>query len=115
MRLPRCRHPKRITYVVPKGMIRLVSVSAILCDITLDKTKIINFSLIKTSIHCANNEAQGFFIQIGTIACFMNVSISVYYLLTIKYGWKDGRLMTKRPWFFVPPIVVGLVFAFVGK
>jgi len=59
-------------------------------------------------------KAQGFFIQIGTIACFMNVSISVYYLLTIKYGWKDGRLLTKRPWFFIPPIVVGLVFAFVG-
>jgi len=58
--------------------------------------------------------AQGFFIQIGTIACFMNVSISVYYLLTIDYGWKNERLMSKRPWFVMPPIVVGLVFACVG-
>ncbi|KAL7461664.1 hypothetical protein ACHAXS_002077, partial [Conticribra weissflogii] len=59
-------------------------------------------------------KVQGFFIQIGTIACFMNVSLSIYYLLTINYGWKDGRLMTKRLWFFIPPIVIGLAFAFVG-
>mmetsp|Transcript_12998 Transcript_12998/g.25311 ORF Transcript_12998/g.25311 Transcript_12998/m.25311 type:complete len:832 (+) Transcript_12998:115-2610(+) len=58
--------------------------------------------------------AQGFFIQIGTIACFLNVSISMYYLLTIKYGWKHEKLNRKRAWFFFPPIVIGLVFAFVG-
>ena len=59
---------------------------------------------------------QGFFIQIGTIACFLNVSLAVYYLLTIKYGWNEGKLKRKRAayFLFVPPIIIGLVYAFVG-
>ncbi|KAL7478927.1 hypothetical protein ACHAW6_004684 [Cyclotella cf. meneghiniana] len=59
---------------------------------------------------------QGFFIQIGTIACFLNVSLAVYYLLTIKYGWNEGKLKRMRAayFLFVPPIVIGLVYAFVG-
>ena len=60
--------------------------------------------------------AQGFFIQIGTIACFLNVSLAAYYLLTIKYDWTEEKLKRKRVQFllFIPPIVVGLVYAFVG-
>ena len=56
--------------------------------------------------------AQGFFIQIGTIACFMNVSLAFYYLLTVKYGWNEDKLKKKRVLFFAPPILVGLAFAF---
>jgi hypothetical protein len=60
--------------------------------------------------------AQGFFIQIGTIACFLNVSLATYYLLTIKYGWTETKMKRKRAahFLFAPPIVVGLVYAFVG-
>jgi hypothetical protein len=60
--------------------------------------------------------AQAFFIQIGTNACFLNVSLAVYYLLTIKFGWTDERLKRKRVayFLFLPPIAVGLVYAFVG-
>jgi hypothetical protein len=60
--------------------------------------------------------AQGFFIQIGTIACFLNVSLALYYLLTIKYGWTEERLKRKRAGYFlfIPPIAVGLAYAFVG-
>jgi hypothetical protein len=60
--------------------------------------------------------AQGFFIQIGTIACFLNVSLALYYLLTIKYDWTKERSKRKRAacFLFIPPIVVGLVYAFVG-
>lgn len=58
--------------------------------------------------------AQGFFIQIGTIACFLNISLSVYYMLTVTYGWSEARCKQKRVFFFVPPITVGLVFAFAG-
>ncbi|KAL3781671.1 LOW QUALITY PROTEIN: hypothetical protein HJC23_007303 [Cyclotella cryptica] len=54
--------------------------------------------------------AQGFFIQIGTIACFLNTSIAVYYLMSIKHGWNDDRMKAKRLWLFVPPIIVGLVY-----
>ncbi len=41
-------------------------------------------------------KAQGFFIQIGTIAWFLNVSLALYYLLTIKYGWTKERLKRKH-------------------
>ncbi|KAL7480216.1 hypothetical protein ACHAW6_005909, partial [Cyclotella cf. meneghiniana] len=60
--------------------------------------------------------AQGFFIQIGTIACLLNVSLALYYLLTIKYGWTEERFKRKHVegFLFAPPIVIGLVFAFVG-
>ena len=58
--------------------------------------------------------AQGFFIQIGTIACFLNVSLSFYYMLTVVYGWSEDRCKANRVFFFVPPIMVGLVFAFAG-
>ncbi|KAL3776736.1 hypothetical protein HJC23_005397 [Cyclotella cryptica] len=60
--------------------------------------------------------AQGFFIQVGTIACFLNVSLALYYLLTIKYGWTEERMKKKyvAGSLFAPPIVIGLVFAFVA-
>ena len=60
--------------------------------------------------------AQGFFIQIGTIACFINVSLAAYYLLTIKYGWTEEMWKRRHATFIlvIPPIVVGLVFAFAG-
>mmetsp|Transcript_11257 Transcript_11257/g.24380 ORF Transcript_11257/g.24380 Transcript_11257/m.24380 type:complete len:290 (+) Transcript_11257:2-871(+) len=58
--------------------------------------------------------AQSFFIQIGTIACFLNVSLSIYYLLTISYNWSENALKKKRMLFLAPPILVGLSFAFAG-
>ncbi|KAL7481590.1 hypothetical protein ACHAW6_007268 [Cyclotella cf. meneghiniana] len=59
---------------------------------------------------------QGFFIQIGTTACFLNVSLAFYYLLTIKYGLTEERLKRDRAGYFlfIPPIAVGLVYAFAG-
>ena len=59
--------------------------------------------------------AQGFFIQIGAIASYMNESLAVYYLLQIKYGWNERRFTNLRAYFFVIPIVVGLIFAFAGE
>ncbi|KAL3798970.1 hypothetical protein HJC23_005109 [Cyclotella cryptica] len=58
--------------------------------------------------------AQGFFIQLGTVAGYMNVSLASYYLLRIKYGWSELKLASKRVYLFVPPILVGLSFAFAG-
>jgi len=59
--------------------------------------------------------AQGFFIQMGTISCFTNVSLSVYYLLAIKYGQRERQLKQKRPWLILCPLIVGLAFAFAGE
>ncbi|KAL3779349.1 hypothetical protein HJC23_007479 [Cyclotella cryptica] len=58
--------------------------------------------------------AQGFFIQLGTTACFINSSLSVYYYMTIIHGCSEDALKKKRFAFFVPPILVGLSFAFAG-
>jgi len=58
--------------------------------------------------------AQGFFIQIGTISCYINVSLSVYYLLVIKMGKREQQMKKYRMWLFVCPITVGLAFAFAG-
>jgi len=60
--------------------------------------------------------AQGFFIQIGTIALYANVSIAFYYLLIIQYSWREHTL--RRSWvyyaLFGVPLVVGFTFAFAG-
>ena len=60
--------------------------------------------------------AQGFFIQIGTIACFLNVSRALNYLPTIIYGWTKERLKRNHATcvLVIPPVVIGLVFAYVG-
>jgi hypothetical protein len=63
----------------------------------------------------ASCTAQGFFIQVGTVAAYTNVSLAVFYLLQIKYGWSETRLKKVRPWLFACPIVVGMAFAFAGK
>ena len=60
--------------------------------------------------------AQGFFIQVGTIACFLNVSLAVYYHLTIANNWTDAKI--RRTYLahvlFIVPIIIGLAFAFAG-
>mmetsp|Transcript_6302 Transcript_6302/g.13148 ORF Transcript_6302/g.13148 Transcript_6302/m.13148 type:complete len:1008 (+) Transcript_6302:265-3288(+) len=59
--------------------------------------------------------AQGFFISMGTIACYTNVSLAFYYLLMLKFGWSENKIQTKaRLWFVIVPIVVGFTFAFAG-
>lgn len=62
----------------------------------------------------ASCTAQGFFIQIGTISAYTNVSLSLYYLLVIKYGWSESRVKKLRVYLFFVPILVGLSFAFAG-
>ncbi len=58
--------------------------------------------------------AQGFFIQVGTVTGYMNVSLAFYYFLIIQKEISESRLTKYRPWFFVCPIVVGMTFAFAG-
>jgi len=62
----------------------------------------------------ASCTAQGFFIQVGTISSYMNVSLAVYYLLIIKYSWSEHRIKKWRVWLFSCPILVGAAFAFAG-
>jgi hypothetical protein len=62
----------------------------------------------------ATCKAQGFFVQMGTIAAFLNVSLAAYYFCVIKLGWGELKVLDYRRWFFACPIVVGLVLAIVG-
>lgn len=61
----------------------------------------------------ATCKAQGFLIQMGTIACLLGVSLALYYNLTIKQGWSESKMKRRRVVYFllIPPIVIGLLFA----
>ena len=59
--------------------------------------------------------AQGFFIQIGTVAAYTNVSLAFYYFLAIRKGLNEAQLRPYRLFFLVCPIILGLAFAFAGK
>mmetsp|Transcript_25638 Transcript_25638/g.33976 ORF Transcript_25638/g.33976 Transcript_25638/m.33976 type:complete len:828 (+) Transcript_25638:53-2536(+) len=62
----------------------------------------------------ASCTSQGFFIQVGTVACFTNVSLAVYYFLMIKKGWSQTRLKKVILWLLICPVIVGMTFAFAG-
>ena len=58
---------------------------------------------------------QGFFIQVGTISCYTNVSLAVYYYLVIQLGFSETAVKKVRIWLLILPIVVGMIFALAGK
>lgn len=62
-----------------------------------------------------NTAAQGFFIQLGTVSCFTNVSLAIFYLLTIKYNQSEWQLRKVRLWLLLCPTILGFIFAFVGE
>jgi len=62
-------------------------------------------------VHCIS---EGFFIQLGTISAYMNVSLAVYYYLVIKQSWSETRLKKVRWVLFLVPVAVGLAWAFAG-
>ncbi|KAL7545981.1 hypothetical protein ACHAWF_009330, partial [Thalassiosira exigua] len=64
--------------------------------------------------NAATCTAQGFFIQLGTIACFTNVSLAFYYFFIIQRGWSETQLKKIRPWLFLCPVAIGMAFAFAG-
>jgi len=58
--------------------------------------------------------AQGFFIQLGFSAMFFNVSLTLFYMLSIAQGWTPSRIQRGRKFLLGVPITVGLVLAFAG-
>ena len=60
--------------------------------------------------------AQGFFIQLGTIACFLSVSQAIFYHLTIVNNWSETKIRKTHLVYalYIVPIVIGLAFAFAG-
>ena len=59
---------------------------------------------------------QGFFIQMGTVACLLGTSLSLYYSLAIMHGWSEEKMerMHLIYYLLIPPILIGLVFACAG-
>jgi hypothetical protein len=62
----------------------------------------------------ASCRAQGFFIQLGLISVFYNVSLATYYWLVLACGWKETALRKISLWLVVLPIVFGLGLALGG-
>jgi len=62
----------------------------------------------------ASCKAQGFFIQLGTISLYINVSMAFYYLLVIQFSWRERRLRKSPVYYllYAVPITIGAVFAF---
>jgi hypothetical protein len=61
-------------------------------------------------------KAQGFFIQMGTIACLLGVSLAFYYNFVIKHGWRMTWMDRNHINYYLllPPIAIGLAFACAG-
>jgi hypothetical protein len=58
---------------------------------------------------------QGFFTQFGIASSFYNASLSFYYLLVVRYGWKESQLKgVERLFFHWIPLLWGLVSAITG-
>jgi hypothetical protein len=58
---------------------------------------------------------QGFFTQLGIASSFYNASLSFYYLLVVRYGWKERQLKwVERLFFHSIPLLWGLVSAITG-
>jgi len=50
---------------------------------------------------------QGFVIQAGLATPFYNLSLAIYYLLVIGYGWKQRRINQMEPYLHAVPLVIG--------
>jgi len=62
----------------------------------------------------ATCKAQGFFIEFGLTSPFFNLALSIYYVLVVKYGWKEDRVSKKRPYLLGLPLLCGLGIALAG-
>lgn len=57
---------------------------------------------------------QGFFTQFGITSSIYNASLSVYYLLVIKYGWREERIRKIEPLLHGIPLVWGVSTSVAG-
>jgi hypothetical protein len=59
-------------------------------------------------------KTQGFFVQLGYTSIFYNMSLSVYFLMVVRYGMKEHQIKKLRLWLHVPALFVGFALAFGG-
>jgi len=58
--------------------------------------------------------AQGFFAQIGVSSVMYNASLSTYYLLVIRYGWPESRIVKVEPLLHAIPLIFGFATMIAG-
>jgi hypothetical protein len=59
-------------------------------------------------------KAQGFFLQLGFAAMFYNVSLTLFYMLTIAEGFRESRIRQIRIYLLGIPFGLGLILACAG-
>ena len=60
-------------------------------------------------------QIQGFFIAMGGVACYTNVSLAFYYYFMLVRGWSEKKITRQaRTWLIAIPLVIGFAFAFAG-
>ena len=61
----------------------------------------------------ASCTAQGFFVQLGQTGAIYNMALSILYLLTVRYGWRETRLRSIAKYLHLSALA-GVVMAFGG-
>lgn len=60
-------------------------------------------------------KAQGFFLQLSLASVTLNVFISWYYLLVIRYSWSEEKIKAKaEPWFYGVSLLLGFGTSIAG-
>lgn len=60
-------------------------------------------------------EAQGFFLQFGLVIPVLNMCLSIYYLLVIKYSWSEDQIRTyAEPCFHIGSLSIALLTSSLG-
>lgn len=57
---------------------------------------------------------QGFFTNFGIASSFYNTALSLYFLLVIRYGWKESQIKKIEPFLHVIPLLWGFGTSFAG-
>ena len=76
-----------------------------------------DYTLTKTGLEEVDTSfctAQGFFLQLGFTSMFFNVSLTLFYMLTIAQGWTEGKVRRARVYFLTIPFSLGLILACAG-
>ena len=62
----------------------------------------------------ATCEVQGFFVQVGCSGGIYSASLALYYVLTLRCGWKEEQVQSIEHWLHTVQLLWGFAAAIVG-